>query len=150
MNLQKAGFIGLGVIGGSLAKAIRQYYPDCQIVAFDKNKEALALAILEGTIHISCSGIDENFKNKVTVTELSRAVHLNPNYLSKIFKEYMGCSISQFVTNKRITEAKRLLKETDLKIDAIASAVGFYDSHHLQKSFKAGTGYSPVEYRKTV
>ena len=38
MNLQKAGFVGLGLIRGSVAKAIRQYVPDCQIVAFDKNK----------------------------------------------------------------------------------------------------------------
>ncbi len=63
MNLQKAGFVGLGLIGGSVAKAIRQYIPDCQIVAFDKNKEALALAIQEGTINTSCSGIDDNFQN---------------------------------------------------------------------------------------
>ena len=41
---QKIGFIGLGLIGGSIAKAVRQYYPDYEIVAFDKNKEALALA----------------------------------------------------------------------------------------------------------
>lgn len=32
----KTGFIGLGLIGGSIAKAIRQYYPDSEIIAFDK------------------------------------------------------------------------------------------------------------------
>ena len=37
---EKVGFIGLGLIGGSLAKAIRTYFPDYEIVAFDKNKEA--------------------------------------------------------------------------------------------------------------
>ena len=37
----KIGFIGLGLIGGSIAKAIRQYYPDYEIVAFDKNKGML-------------------------------------------------------------------------------------------------------------
>lgn len=51
------------MIGGSIAKAIRQYYPDYQIIAFDKSKETLALAVQEGTIDISCSSIDENFKN---------------------------------------------------------------------------------------
>lgn len=59
---QKVGFIGLGLIGGSIAKAIRQYYPDYELLAFDKNKQTLALAIQEGTIHTSCSSIDENFK----------------------------------------------------------------------------------------
>ena len=40
---QKIGFIGLGLIGGSIAKAVRQYYPDYEIVAFDKNKKPLPL-----------------------------------------------------------------------------------------------------------
>ena len=44
------GFIGLGLIGGSIAKAIRQYYPDYQILAFDKSRETLALAMQDGTI----------------------------------------------------------------------------------------------------
>ena len=35
---EKIGFIGLGLIGGSIAKAIRQYYPDFELVAFDKPK----------------------------------------------------------------------------------------------------------------
>lgn len=61
--MTKIGFIGLGLIGGSIAKAIRQYYPDYQIIAFDKSKETLALAVQEGTIDISCSSIDGNFKN---------------------------------------------------------------------------------------
>ena len=43
------GFIGLGLIGGSIAKAIRQYYPDYQIPAFDKSRETLALAMQDGT-----------------------------------------------------------------------------------------------------
>ena len=47
------GFIGLGLIGGSIAKAIRQYYPDYQILAFDKSRETLALAMQDGTIDIS-------------------------------------------------------------------------------------------------
>ena len=44
MTSKKIGFIGLGLIGGSIAKAIRQYYPEYDIIAFDKNKESLALA----------------------------------------------------------------------------------------------------------
>ena len=45
----KIGFIGLGLIGGSVAKAIRTYFPDYELIAFDKNKETLALAVQENT-----------------------------------------------------------------------------------------------------
>ena len=58
----KIGFIGLGLIGGSVAKAIRTYFPDYDIIAFDKNKETLALAVQENIIDTSCSAIDDNFK----------------------------------------------------------------------------------------
>ena len=59
----KIGFIGLGLIGGSIAKAIRQYYPDYEIVAFDKNKESLALATQESMIDVAATTIDNNFQN---------------------------------------------------------------------------------------
>ena len=58
---QKIGFIGLGLIGGSIAKAIRKYYPECEIIAFDINEESLALAAQESVIDVACSSIDENF-----------------------------------------------------------------------------------------
>ena len=57
---EKVGFIGLGLIGGSLAKAIRTYFPDYEIVAFDKNKEALALATQESVIDVAATTIDDN------------------------------------------------------------------------------------------
>ena len=58
----KIGFIWLGLIGGSVTKAIRTYFPDYELIAFDKNKETLALAVQENIIDTSCSAIDDNFK----------------------------------------------------------------------------------------
>ena len=83
MNAKKIGFIGLGLIGGSIAKAIRQYYPDYDIIAFDKNKESLALSIQEGTIHTSCSSIDDNFRG-CNYIFLCAPVTYNAAYLSQL------------------------------------------------------------------
>ena len=60
-KIKKIGFVGLGLIGGSIAKAVRHYYPDYEIIAFDKNKETLALATQESTINVACTSIDDNF-----------------------------------------------------------------------------------------
>ena len=50
----KVGFIGLGLIGGSIAKAIRKKYPEAEITAFDKDTESLNLALASGTVsHIA-------------------------------------------------------------------------------------------------
>ena len=74
---EKVGFIGLGLIGGSLAKAIRTYFPDYEIVAFDKNKEALALAT-----------IDDNFRN-CSYIFLCAPVAFNVAYLKQL-TEYLN------------------------------------------------------------
>lgn len=83
MKYNKIGFIGLGLIGGSIAKAIRQYYPDYEIVAFDKNKETLALATQESIIHVACTSIDDNFQ-KCDYIFLCAPVAFNTAYLKQM------------------------------------------------------------------
>ena len=83
MSNVKIGFIGLGLIGGSIAKAIRKYYPDYEIAAFDKSKETLALAVQEGVIHTACSSIDDNFRGCAYIF-LCAPVSYNTAYLSQL------------------------------------------------------------------
>ena len=84
----KIGFIGLGLIGGSVAKAIRRYYPQFEIIAFDKSRETLALAVQEGTIHTACSSIDDNFRGCRYIF-LCAPVSYNTAYLAQL-KELAG------------------------------------------------------------
>ena len=84
---KKIGFVGLGLIGGSLAKAIRQYYPDYEIIAFDKNKETLALATQESIIDVACTMIDDNFAN-CSYIFLCAPVSYNTAYLKQL-KTYL-------------------------------------------------------------
>ncbi len=83
MSSQKIGFIGMGLIGGSIAKAIRHYYPDYELLAFDKNKETLALAVQEDVIQTACSSIDENFRG-CSYIFLCAPVSYNTAYLSQL------------------------------------------------------------------
>ena len=83
MDKQKIGFIGLGLIGGSIAKAIRQYFPDYEIIAFDKNKEALALATQESVIDVAATTIDDNFYH-CSYIFLCAPVSFNSAYLKQL------------------------------------------------------------------
>ena len=83
MASTKIGFIGLGLIGGSVAKAIRKYYPDYNIIAFDKNRETLALAVQDGIIQTACSSIDKNFR-ECSYIFLCAPVAYNTAYLSQL------------------------------------------------------------------
>ena len=85
---EKVGFIGLGLIGGSLAKAIRTYFPNYEIVAFDKNKEALALATQESVIDVAATTIDDNFRN-CSYIFLCAPVAFNVAYLKQL-TEYLN------------------------------------------------------------
>ncbi|MBD5537090.1 MAG: prephenate dehydrogenase [Lachnospiraceae bacterium] len=61
MSTLTCGFIGLGLIGGSIAKALKEAEPSIRIIAYDINRESVLLARQEGIADIAADGIDENF-----------------------------------------------------------------------------------------
>lgn len=63
MSNMTCGFIGLGLIGGSIAKAVKKFYPDTTIIAYDINKKALDLAGRENIVDIAARNIDERFSS---------------------------------------------------------------------------------------
>ncbi len=62
-TVKKVGFVGLGLIGGSIAKAVRKYYPDWLITAFDEDRRTLDTALRECVIDIASDSVDENFSD---------------------------------------------------------------------------------------
>jgi len=61
MNTLSFGFIGLGLIGGSIAKALRRTYPDCTIIAYDVNEEALKNSVSELVVSKGVNEINDAF-----------------------------------------------------------------------------------------
>lgn len=77
------GFIGLGLIGGSIAKSIHRCYPDWKIIAYDTNTDNTILALQEGTIQGVASDVDHTF-HECDILFLCAPVAFNVAYLSKI------------------------------------------------------------------
>ena len=77
------GFIGLGLIGGSIAKAIRQFYPNIHIVATSGRKETVEQALSDHLIHEGCFGIGEVF-SKCDYIFLCAPVSYNAKYLADL------------------------------------------------------------------
>ena len=61
MTTTTIGFIGLGLIGGSIAKAIRKFHPEYRICAYTHTAETLEKAVAAGVIDVPCMQIDEHF-----------------------------------------------------------------------------------------
>lgn len=90
----------------------------------------------------------KNYKNPIGLSETAEEVGVNASYLSYIFSKEMGIGFSTFLLNQRIDCAKKMLRDSDMKITEIALCSGFNDYHYFAKTFKKVTGVSPANYRK--
>ncbi len=101
------------------------------------------------TAHIeNCKNyIYSHMHEKLTVLQVADALHLNPNYLSTIFKRQEGVSILQYILSCKIRLAKNLLVYSDYSFSEIASYLGFSSQSHLGTHFKKITGMTIGEYR---
>lgn len=91
--------------------------------------------------------INAHYSEPVGLAEASRAVGRNPSYVSRLIKEHTGKSFTQLLTDKRIQEAKRLLKETSLKVGDVAQRVGYVNVRYFNRVFKAAVNMSAHDYR---
>lgn len=83
----------------------------------------------------------------ITLSQLSKAVNLNPNYLSGLFKKEVGMTISNYIQKERIEEAKKLLILTDNSLSEICTLLNFGAQSYFSTIFKRFTGVTPKEYR---
>ena len=86
--MKTIGFIGLGLIGGSIAKAIRKYHEDYRLLAYDQDRETLAAAVSSNMIDAVCEEHDERFRSCDYIF-LCAPVEFNVKYL-EYFKENIG------------------------------------------------------------
>ena len=87
---------------------------------------------------------DEN----LSVKKLAEQVFLTPTYLSNLFKQEVGKTIGQYITEVRIERSKELLRDKRFKLYHVAQQVGYSDSNYYAKAFKKQTGCTPSEYRE--
>lgn len=95
------------------------------------------------------SFLNQNYNNKnLSLESTTDNFNISISYLGKIIKEETQCSFNQYITLLRINEAKRLLKDTDMKINEIVSQIGYIDLSSFIRRFKSIEGVTPNDYRK--
>lgn len=93
--------------------------------------------------------IDRNYYDEaISLDRVAREVNISPNYFSAMFSQEVGQTFVEYLTGKRISEAKRMLRQTDKRSSEIAFAVGYKDPHYFSFVFKKVAGCTPSEYRK--
>ncbi|MBQ8598371.1 MAG: AraC family transcriptional regulator [Lachnospiraceae bacterium] len=92
------------------------------------------------------------FINKSDLTEgpdndsIARAAGVSPNYLTKVFQEYIGVSLHKYVMNLKVEKARQLLLTGKVNITEAARMTGFSSIHVFSKTFKSIMGISPSEF----
>lgn len=92
--------------------------------------------------------LDTHYCQKITLDKLATQFYLDKYYLTRIFKRCFGTTIQGYLSEKRITQAKHLLRFSDKTVEEIAYACGFSDVRYFCRVFKKAEGGSPGTYRK--
>lgn len=94
--------------------------------------------------------IDSGSYLPINLSELSRDLHIERTYCSKLFRQVTGESFSNWIRRARIQRACVLLDEEPLSVTQISEAVGYADITTFERNFRREIGFSPREFRKSV
>lgn len=92
--------------------------------------------------------IEDNMEKNITRADLAQMVYLNPDYMSRLFKNTKGISLLNYITERRMEKAKQLLLVTREPICVIATKTGFPSCSYFSKKFKEYYGVLPAEFKK--
>ncbi len=94
--------------------------------------------------------VEKNFLKIHEVQTYAQELAVSPDYLSKTVKKFLSISAQEYILEKLLLEAKRLLVFTNLTSKEIAYHVNFEDPSYFSRIFKKKTGHTPNEYREQV
>lgn len=94
--------------------------------------------------------LDEHPEEDISHDAIAAKYRLHPGYLSRLFKQEMGETLSEYFLRIKIERAAQLLKEDQYKIGQIAKMVGYSTSSYFSVMFKKYTGCTPREYCQRV
>lgn len=94
--------------------------------------------------------IKENYRNEITLEDVSKEVNISPHYFSKLFKDEMGENFIDYLTTLRINTAKEIMKSSLMSVKEICYEIGYGDPNYFSRIFKKAVGVTPTEYRDSV
>ena len=93
--------------------------------------------------------ISENYKDKLSLEKLASRANCSVTYLSRIFKQYVGITIYNYIIATRIGNAQIMLNE-DVSVTEVCFACGFDDCSNFIRTFKKITGKTPLQFQKSL
>lgn len=133
------------------ADEITEYFRELrEVLDLESSRGAQEAPLREqgGLLPLALGYIQEHFREDITLSRLGQVMHVHPVHLSRVLTQQYGKSYREIVSELRLNEAKRLLRETYLPIHTVAEAVGHTKPSYFSEWFKKHTGTSPQEFRE--
>lgn len=92
--------------------------------------------------------LEEHYREKITLDDLSGRFFINKYYLTRLFKEQYGTTVLSYLDHIRITQAKEILRFTDYPAEEVGRMVGIEEPGYFNRVFKKVESITPGEYRK--
>ncbi len=109
------------------------------------HKSPLSKSIVDILIYI-----ENNYYKKITLEKTAQMAHFSNSYFSRMFKLQLGIPFKEYVNNVRITQAKKMLIQTNKSIMEIALDTGYCHGDYLSVQFKNKTGMTPSQFRNSL
>lgn len=94
--------------------------------------------------------IDAQLPGSVRVNDVARAADVHPVYLARQFRRFLGCSVTEYISARRLQRAADLLAGRVSSLAGAAYDAGYADQSHLTRSFRKSIGLTPHQYRALV
>ena len=141
LELGKGGGVSRNNFRNALGLALFNAYFDQ--ANFDKENQKVP-----GIVTNALRYINSNYHKNFKINLIAKEFGVTPQYLSNVFKKYIGKTAAQYLWEVRIEKAGQLLCQTELSISEIAYQCGFVNQYHFSKKIKAYYNCSPSELRE--
>lgn len=111
-----------------------------------QKENVINVKLMEEIIHF----INENITKELDLNIIAEKFNRSPSYISTMFKRYVPGGFNTYVTEKRMNIAKKLLRDSNISIQNIAEASGYYNAKYFSSVFKKKEGMTPREYRERI
>lgn len=93
--------------------------------------------------------IEASFREPVSAGDVARALGYTPGHLTTLVRQRTGRPLHDWITERRMTEVRRLLRETDLPLGVVASRTGLRDASYFVRRFRGRYGITPERWRRS-
>ncbi len=116
-------------------------------MALELSEDLPRVEKLPPEIQKMCEYLQEHYTERVGLEDVTSHAGFSKYYGGRVFRQYMGTTIIDYLIRLRLEQAKKLLAESDMSVKQIGYEVGYQDPNYFTWSFKKAMGISPVKYR---